>query len=706
MIDYQLDADGLATLTWNVADRPMNVLNQASIAAFTEAVERALVDPNVKGIVVTSSRADFVAGGDLDLIRDIRDVKESMDCSGPISRILRRLETAGKPFVAAINGSALGGGLEICLACHHRIVADDPKILLGLPEVTLGLLPAAGGTQRLPRMIGIKKALPYLLEGKKANPAKALEAGIVDAVVPAAELLSMARDWLRSAPAEASIKPWDRKDFRFPGGVPQTPGTIQLFFGVSGNLMAKTQGNYPAPEAILACVYDGCQVDIDSGLKIEQRQFARLATSLSTKNMIRILFHDMNDANRLAGRPEGVPKRTFKKIAVLGAGMMGAGLAHVASRAGLEVVLLDVSKDAAQKGKAYGAKILDGQVAKGQISESVREAALGRVLPTTDFAELTGCDLVIEAVFEDRTIKADVTRRAEAVISDGAIFASNTSTLPIGGLAAVSKRPANFVGMHFFSPAEKMPLVEIIRGPQTSERTIAEALDFAKQIRKTPIVVNDCPSFYANRAFAMYPFEAMTMLAEGVNPNLIENAGRMAGMPMPPLALIDEVSIELLYKVMKQARADQGGSYRAQPQDAVLVAMVERHERLGRKTGRGFYDYPSGGARTLWTGLTDHFPLTARQPSLEEVRLRLMYSQSLEAARCVAEGIVSVRDADIGSLLGWGFPSFLGGVLGQIDTIGIPQMVAACDRLAERLPERYAVPQILRDMAASGRTFH
>lgn len=706
MIDYQLDADGLATLTWNVADRPMNVLNQASIAAFTEAVERAIVDPNVKGVVVTSSRPDFVAGGDLDLISGIRDVQESMDCSGPISRILRRLETAGKPFVSAINGSALGGGLEICLACHHRIVADDPKILLGLPEVTLGLLPAAGGTQRLPRMIGIKKALPYLLEGRKANPAKALEAGIVDAVVPAAELLSRARDWLRSAPAEAAIKPWDRKDFRFPGGVPQTPGSIQLFFGVSGNLLAKTQGNYPAPEAILACVYDGCQVDIDTGLKIEQRQFARLATSSSTKNMIRILFHDMNDANRLAGRPEGVPKRTFRKIAVLGAGMMGAGLAHVASRAGLEVVLLDVSKDAAQKGKAYGAKILDGQVAKGQISESVREAALGRVLPTTSFAELSGCDLVIEAVFEDRTIKADVTRKAEAAINDGAIFASNTSTLPIGGLAVASKRPASFVGMHFFSPAEKMPLVEIIRGPQTSERTIAEALDFAKQIRKTPIVVNDCPSFYANRAFAMYPFEAMTMLTEGVNPNLIENAGRMAGMPMPPLALIDEVSIELLYKVMKQARADQGGSYRAQPQDSVLVAMVERHERLGRKTGRGFYDYPSGGARILWTGLSDHFPLTARQPSIEEVGLRLMYSQSLEAARCVAEGIVSVRDADIGSLLGWGFPSFLGGVLGQIDTVGIPQMVAACDRLAERLPERYAVPQILRDMAASGRTFH
>ncbi|UYO43085.1 enoyl-CoA hydratase/isomerase family protein [Rhodopseudomonas palustris] len=706
MIDYKLDADGVATLTWNVVDRPMNVLNKASIAAFTEVVETVIGDPNVKGVIITSSRPEFVAGGDLDLIRSIGDVQESMDCSGPVSRILRRLETSKKPFVAAINGSALGGGLEICLACHHRIVADNPSIQLGLPEVTLGLLPAAGGTQRLPRMIGIKKALPYLLEGRKSDPAKALEAGIVDAVVPQAELLSRARAWLLAAPTEAVIKPWDRKDFRFPGGAPQSPASIQIFFAVSGSLLAKTQGNFPAPEAILACIYDGCQVDIDTGLRIEQRQFARLATSQSTKNMIRLLFTDMNEANRLAGRSKAVPKRSFKKIAILGAGMMGAGLAHVASMAGLDVVLLDVSKDAAEKGKAYGASILDAQLARGRIAASARDAALARVTPSTTYTDLADCDLVIEAVFEDRAIKAEVTRKAEAAMRDDAIFASNTSTLPISSLASVSKRPARFVGLHFFSPAEKMPLVEIIRGAATSEQTIAEALDFAKRIRKTPIVVNDCPSFYANRAFAMYPYEAMTMLAEGVNPNLIENAGRVAGMPMPPLALIDEVSAELLYKAMKQARLDQGAAYRAQPQDAVLELMVEQLQRLGRKVGRGFYDYPSQGPRKLWPGLADHFPLANKQPSLEEVRERLMYSQSLEAARCVAEGIVSVRDADVGSLLGWGFPSFLGGVLGQIDTVGLPRMIDVCDRLARQLPDRYAVPQTLRDMAASGRTFH
>lgn len=706
MIEYQVDADGVATLTWNVTDRPMNVLNQASIAAFGEAVKRAIADPDVKGTIVTSSRPEFVAGGDLDLIRSIRDARESMECSGPVSRILRELETSGKPFVAAINGSALGGGLEICLACHYRIVADDPKIQLGLPEVTLGLLPAAGGTQRLPRMIGIKKALPFLLEGRKADPATALEAGIVDAVAPRDELLARARAWLLAAPAEAAVKPWDRKDFRFPGGAPQTPGPIQLFFGVSANLLAKTQGNYPAPEAILGCIYDGCQVGLDTGLKIEQRHFANLATSPATKNMIRILFYDMNDANRLAGRPKGVAKRAFRRVAVLGAGMMGAGLAHVASSAGLDVVLLDVSAEAAERGKSYGAKLLAAQVSKGRLSPQACEEMLARVHATSSFDALADCELVIEAVFEDRAIKAEVTRRAEAVMRTDAVFASNTSTLPITGLAENSLRPERFVGMHFFSPVEKMPLVEIIRGARTSEQTIAEALDFAKQIRKTPIVVNDCPSFYANRAFAMYPYEAMTMLAEGVNPKLIENAGRMAGMPMSPLALIDEVSAELLYKAMKQARADQGSSYRDQPHDAVLTTMVEGVDRLGRKVGRGFYDYGPSGQRRLWTGLADLYPQASKQPDVEHVHERLMYSQSLEAARCVAEGIVGVRDADIGSLLGWGFPAFLGGVLGQIDTVGVDRMLALCDRMVERLPQRYAGPEILREMAKNGKKFH
>lgn len=706
MIDYKTDADGIATLTWNVADRPMNVLNAASIAAFDAAVRRAVEDPGVKGVIVASSRPEFVAGGDLDLIRGIRNAQESFEASGPVSATLRALERSGKPFVAAINGTALGGGLEICLACHRRIVADDPKIQLGLPEVTLGLLPAAGGTQRLPRMIGIKNALPYLIEGRKVAPAAALAAGIVDEVVPAAQLLQRARSWLLAEGAQAAVKPWDMKGFRFPGGTPQTPGPTQLFFGVGGGLLAKTQGLYPAPEAILACIYDGCQVDIDTGLKIEQRQFARLATSMATKNMIRTLFYAMGEANRLADRPKEVPVRRYKRIAVLGAGMMGAGLAYVAAQAGLDVVLLDVDQAAAEKGKAYGAKLMDAQVAKGRLDPARRETRLARVHPTTDYAQLAGCQLVIEAVFEDRAVKAEVTRRAEAAMDADAILASNTSTLPITGLAEISLRPEQFVGLHFFSPVEKMPLLEVIRGARTSEATIAQALDFAKAIRKTPIVVNDCPSFYANRAFAMFPYEAMTMLAEGVNPALIENAGRLAGMPMPPLALIDEVSAELLHKAMKQARADQGARYREQPQDRVLAAMVEKTGRLGRKVGQGFYDYPAQGARRLWPGLAELFPVADQQPTVDEVRERLMYAQSLEAARCVAEGIVSPRDADVGSILGWGFPAVLGGALGQIDTVGAAAFVQACDRLARLHGPRFEVPEALRRMAAEGRRYH
>lgn len=702
MIDYRTDADGIATLAWNVSDRAMNVLHAASIAAFDAAVRRAIDDPQVKGVIVASARPEFVAGGDLDLIRGIGTPQESFAASGPISATLRRLEKSGKPFVAAINGTALGGGLEICLACHRRIVADDPKIQLGLPEVTLGLLPAAGGTQRLPRMIGIEKALPYLLEGRKVGPAMALAVGIVDEVVPGAELLVRARAWLLAEGVHAAVKPWDAKGFVFPGGRPQTPGASLLFFGAGAALLRKTQGLHPAPEAILACVYDGCQVDLDTGLAIEQRQFARLATSAATKNMIRALFADIGAANRLADRPHGVPGRSYRRVGVLGAGMMGAGLAYVSAQAGLEVVLLDVSLEAAERGKAYGARLLDAELAKGRLDAAQCDAVLSRVKTTSDFAELAGCELVIEAVFEDRAVKAEVTRKAEAVMAPDALFASNTSTLPITGLAEVSSRPAQFVGMHFFSPVEKMPLVEVIRGAQTSETTIAQALDFARRIRKTPIVVNDCPAFYANRAFGMYLYEAMTMLGEGVNPALIENAGRMGGMPMPPLALIDEFSAELLYKAMKQARADQGKAYREQPQDRVLVTMVEALGRPGRKAGKGFYDYPAGGGKRLWPGLAEAFPRSPEQPTLDEVRERLMYAQSLEAARCVAEGIVAARDADVGSILGWGFPSVLGGVLGQIDTLGAAAFVAACDRLAERHGERFIAPPALRTLACEG----
>ncbi len=706
MIDYSVDADGICTLSWNVADRPMNVLNAGSTAAFEAAIARALADPAVKGVIVTSSRADFVAGGDLELIRSIESAEASMAVSGPVSRAMRTLERGGKPFVAAINGSALGGGLEIALACHRRIVADDPKILLGLPEVTLGLLPAAGGTQRLPRMIGIAKALPFLLEGRKVAPAAALEAGIVDEVVPAAELLPRARAWLLAAGPEAAVKPWDAKGFRFPGGTPQSPGPTMMFFGMSAALLGKTQGLYPAPEQILACVYDGCQVDLDTGLRIEQRRFATLATSVTTKNMIRSLFYAMGEANRLADRPKAVPRREFTTVGIAGAGMMGAALAYVCAQAGLQVVLLDTSVEAAEGGKAYGARVMDGLVAKGRLAQGQRDETLARVRTSTDCADFAPCEIVIEAVFEDREVKADIMRRIETVIAPDAVLATNTSTLSINSLAGFVARPERFVGLHFFSPVDKMPLLEVVRGRQTGDVTLAHALDFARRIRKTPIVVNDCPSFYCNRAFAMYVYEALTMVAEGVNPALIENAGRLAGMPMPPLALIDDISAELFHKVMLQARKDQGARYREQPQDVVLVTMVEKLGRVGRKVGKGFHDFGEGGVRTPWAGLAEHFPLKTAQPTLEEVRQRLMYSQSVEAARCVVEGICGARDADVGSLLGWGFPAALGGAISQIDSIGASAFVAACDALASAHGARYEVPAKLREMAAAGERFH
>lgn len=706
MIDYAVDADGIATLTWNVADRPMNVINRESTAAFDAAVKRVITNEKVKGVIVTSSRPEFLAGGDLDLIRDIQTAEQSAAASGPFSATLRTLEKSGKPFVAAINGTALGGGLEVCLACHRRIVADDPKIQLGLPEVTLGLLPGAGGTQRLPRMIGIRRALPYLLEGRKVAPAVALQEGIVDEVVPAASLLARSKEWLLSEGPQFSVKPWDAKGFKFPGGGPQTPATTQIFFGASAQILNKTQGLYPAPEAILACLYDGCHVDLDNALKIEQRQFARLATSPATKNMIRTLFYSMGDANRLADRPKSVPTCRYKKVGILGAGMMGAGVAHVSALAGIQVVLLDTTLEAAERGKAYSAKLLDAQVAKGRLASEKRDRTLAFIQPTAEFSSLGDCDMVIEAVFEDREIKAEVTRKAEAAMSADAVFASNTSTLPITGLAEVSCRPAKFVGLHFFSPVEKMPLVEVIRGKRTSEATIAQAMDFVKQIRKTPIVVNDCPSFYANRAFSMFPYEAMTMLGEGVNPNLIENAARLAGMPMPALALVDEFSLELMHKVYKQAQLDQGKNYKKQPQDEVLVTMVEKLGRIGRKAGKGFYEYPAAEKKRLWPGLAEHFPLADEQPTLDEVRKRLMYSQSIEAARCISEGICSIKDADVGSLLGWGFPAALGGAISHIDTVGASRFVAESDQMAKAHGPRFEVPQALREMAASDARYH
>jgi 3-hydroxyacyl-CoA dehydrogenase/enoyl-CoA hydratase/3-hydroxybutyryl-CoA epimerase len=701
VIELGID-DGIATIIWNVADRPMNVLNDASIAAFESAVRKVIADQALKGVIISSSRPEFVVGADLDTLRGVSDPAQAMKIAGRLSSLFREIERAGKPFVAAINGSALGGGYEICLACHYRLTADNPKTQIGLPEVTLGLLPGAGGTQRLPRMIGLKNALPMLMEGRKVGVAKAKEMGLVDEVVPADGLMARARQWLLTDGAANIVKPWDKKGFRLPGGNVQSPPSWQLFMGAAAAVRGKTAGLYPAPAAIMESVYDGCHVDIDTGLKIENRQFARLAVSPPAQNMIRTLFYAIGDANKLIGRPGAVPVQAYRKVGVLGAGMMGAGIAHVSAEAGLDVILIDQSLEAAEKGKSYSAKLLEKQVQQGRLTADKRDAILATITPTTGYDKLKDADIVIEAVFEDRAVKGQVTRAAESVLPPSAIFASNTSTLPITGLAEASQRPANFVGLHFFSPVDRMPLVEVIRGHQTSEATIARAMDFVKRIRKTPIVVNDGRAFYTSRVFGTYVYEGMALLNDGVHPALIERAGTNAGMPVGPLALMDEVSLELMHKVMRQTEADLGAAYKAPPQDPVLIKMVEQLNRLGRKSGGGFYDYAADGSKRLWPELVRHFPRAIDQPSVDEVQKRLMYIQSIEASRCLAENIVGARDADVGSILGWGFPAALGGVVSQVDTIGIARFVAECDRMAQLYGSRFLPPQNLRDRAALG----
>ncbi|NUZ08595.1 3-hydroxyacyl-CoA dehydrogenase NAD-binding domain-containing protein [Piscinibacter koreensis] len=706
-IDYQAGADGIATLTWQMSDAPMNVLNAASMAAYADAVQRAIADPAVKGVIVTSGKPEFIAGGDLNMLLAFDDAQAMTLFTEELHALMRGIEKSGKPFVAALNGSALGGGYEVALSCHRRIAADNPKAQIGLPEVGLGLLPGGGGTQRLPRLIGIRPALPFLLEGKKVSPAQALKAGMVDELVAPAELLERARAWLLAARPEDTIQPWDRKGFKLPGGPVQSPAGYETFTAGNALLRAKTFGNYPAPEAIMSCVYNGCQVDIDTALKVEAREFVKLTVGTVSKNMIRTLFFGIGEAGKLAARPKGVPPASHRRVGILGAGMMGAGIACAAAEAGLDVVLLDTTAELAARGKAYGEARWAKQVEQGRLSTEKCTTLAARVRSTADFAALDGCDIVVEAVFEDRALKADVTRKAEAQLAPDTIFASNTSTLPITGLAQASVRPANFIGLHFFSPAEKMPLVEVIVGKATSEQCLARALDFVKALRKTPIVVNDSRGFYTSRVFSTYVGEGLTLLSEGVAPALIENAGRMAGMPVGPLALADEVSLELMARIRRQTAADLGAAYQRSAVDEVCDRMVDGAlGRLGKKAGKGFYEYPQGAAKHLWAGLPDLWKPAPVQPGAAEVIQRLMAIQSIETVRCLEEGVLRAPiDADVGAILGWGFPAYLGGPIGQIHSRGVAAFVADCDDLARRHGPRFEPPKSLRAMAAEGKAF-
>jgi len=703
-----IDRDGIATLALDVPGAPLNMLSDEFVIQLDETIRALSSDAAVRGILVTSAKSAFAAGWNLlDLVNAIDtspDAGSLHRATNGFSKVLRRLETCGKPVVAAINGLALGGGLEIALACHHRILADTPSAKLGLPEVKVGLLPGGGGTQRLPRLIGVEAALRLMLDGAPVSPAEALRLGVVNELVAPDQLIERSRAWLLSA--ESAVQPWDRKDGKSQGS-PRSAlagDFAQIFMTAIPDVTRKTLRNYPAPVAILSCVYEGLQVPIDRGLDIERHQFVTLARRPEARNLIRTMFINKGKAEKLARRPQGVSKQTVSRVAVLGAGMMGAGLSHSLARASYEVSVLDVSREVAGRAVEHTRKQLEKDRIAGRVTEEDASAILSRIRPTDDYADLAGSDFVIEAVFEKREIKTDAIRRAEAVIAADAVFASNTSTLPVTGLAEASKRPHRFIGMHFFSPVERMPLVEIIRSKMTDDTTLAWTLDLARRLGKTPIVVNDSRGFFTSRVFATYCYEGQMLLKEGVNPALIENAGRFAGMPVGPLAVMDEVSLELQYHVVQQTRADLGKDFREPPSWDVLRHFVEDLRRVGRKAGGGFYEYPSHGEKYLWPGLAKEYPTLAKQPSLESVKQRLLFIQSLETARCLEEGVLSSGvDGDLGSILGWGFPAYTGGAMSFIDMVGVKEFVEVCKRLAVEAGPRFEPCELLLEMARTGR---
>ncbi len=708
-VTLSLGDDGILVATMDLAHRPMNVVGDTLMEGIAAAVER-LADPAVKGLILTSAKADFCAGGDLDRMSKWTRSEEPFEAANAMKAVLRKLELQGKPVVAAINGHALGGGLELALACHARFAIDNAQLKIGQPEVKLGLLPGGGGTVRLPRLVGIQQALQIMAEGADLNPQKALGMGLLAGLAKDRDgLMAQARAWITANPKFK--QPWDAPKFRFPGGDSRAPALAQMFAVVPSVASAKSCGNYPAIGHIMSSVFEGGLLGFDAASMVESRYFAACAMSQESKNLINTLWFQLNAIKKGASRPVGVAPSKVKKLGILGAGMMGAGIAYVSAKVGIDVVLLDTTVEAAARGKAYSQGLLDKAVKRGRSTAEKRDALLARITPTTDYATLQGCDLVIEAVFEDRAIKADVTRRAEAQIGADAVFASNTSTLPISGLATASLRPHNFIGLHFFSPVDKMPLVEIIVGAQTRDATLARGFDFVLQIGKTPIVVNDSRGFYTSRVFGTYVMEGISMLLEGVHPLSIEAAGLQAGMPMPPLALQDEVSLSLGLHVADQTKRDlatdvstSGKAYTEHPGMAVVRQLCEIG-RIGKKAGKGFYDWNEDG-KLLWPELTSHFPVAVQQPPQQELIDRLLFAQANEAARCHEEKVLrSVADANIGSIFGWGFAPFHGGALQFINAMGAEAFVQRSRELAARFGARFEPAAVVVQQAERGGHF-
>jgi len=717
-----VDSDGIALVTWDMGDRSMNVITMDVIAELSTMVDKVTNDAAIKGVVITSGKPAFCGGADLTMLENMRGLYTSMvskhgeeaaakmvfDESRKLSQIYRRVETCGKPWVCALNGTAMGGGFELALACHYRVAADDAKTRLGLPEIKIGLFPGAGGTQRVARMLQPADALQFLLKGDQLKVDRAKAMKLIDAVVPGADLIKAAKDWIKAGGKAKA--PWDTEGFRLPGGPVYSKAGMMTFPAANAIYRRETYDNYPAARAILQVVYEGLQLPIDTALRVESRWFAKILRSPEAAAMIRSLFVSMQDLNKGARRPANEPPTSLKKIGVVGAGFMGAGIAQVTAAAALQVALIDRDQETADKGKAGLHKALSDRVMKGRMKGGERDELLARITPTADYAALKDCDLVIEAVFEDRKVKSDVIAKIQAVIGDKAILGSNTSTLPITSLASEFKDPARFVGVHFFSPVDRMMLVEIILGKQTGDKALAVALDYVRAIRKTPIVVNDSRGFYTSRVVGTYIREGHLMLTEGVPPAMIENVGRMAGMPVGPLALNDEVAVDLAWKILKATEADLGAKAIDARQKKLLEEMVEKRGRFGRKNGKGFYDYPANGPKKLWPDLVDLQPKKKPDPDsidIAELKLRLLGIQALESARCFEEKVLTdVREADVGSILGFGFAPFSGGTLSWIDMMGTKNFVAACRKLEKKYGARFAPNKLLLDLAAKGEGFY
>ena len=722
MTDFTLtkETNGIATIIWDCEGKAMNIMTIDALQALNGLIDTALADDAIKGIIITSAKPDFAAGMDLNVLGAMTSHTGHTPANALFSAIsgihamLRKIERAGmdpqtnkggKPIASVLPGTALGIGYELPLATHRIFAATNPKAKIGLPEIMIGIFPGAGGTTRLTRKMGAMAAAPYLLEGKTLSPQKAKSAGLVDVVCD--DPMAEARAYVLQAKDADLVKPWDAKGYKMPGGTPYHPAGFMTFVGASAMINGKTQGAFPAAKALLSTVYEGALVDFDTALKIEARWFTNILMNPSSSAMIRSLFVNKTALEKGAVRPQGIADQSVKTVGVLGAGMMGAGIALVSAMAGIKVILIDQQQQAADRGKAHSANYMDKGIKRGKAATEKKAAVLELITATTDYAALKDADLIIEAVFEDPTIKAGVTKAVEEVIPADCIFASNTSTLPISDLAKASGRPDQFIGIHFFSPVERMALVEIIKGKQTGDRAVAKALDYVRQIRKTPIVVNDARFFYANRCIIPYINEGIRMVSEGVAPALIDNAARMLGFPVGPLQLVDETSIDLGAKIARATKAAMGNAYPDGAVDDVIFKM-EDQGRLGRKVKAGFFAYDENGKRLgYWDGLGDHYPLSATQPELTDVQHRLMFAQVLEAVKALEEGVLmDIREGDVGAILGWGFAPWSGGPMSWLDMLGTPYAAERCDQLQAAFGDRFGCPSLLREMAAKNQSFY